>query len=250
MNTNTIKATWMIYINHEKKAVFLHIPKTGGSYIGPTLVKYYGFTSFLDLIAYRRPDHDTICRTAYLPQVKTGNILYDYCLFNKIIGLMVYCSTSEYFNHKMNMTEEKWKTYTKFCFVRNPYARLVSGWKHFNTVFHRSVSLLDYVKISNPMHSTTDIEYGHVFMSQKRQMQDILGQCGVDIIGRFEHLEEDLCAVLRCLGFTTIHHPVKRVNVSNDSGSHELILDSAVIRFINRLFVDDFETFHYQMVSI
>jgi hypothetical protein len=100
------------------------------------------------------------------------------------------------------------------------------------------------------MHSTTDIEYGHVFMSQKRQMQDILGQCGVDIIGRFEHLEEDLCAVLRCLGFTTIHHPVKRVNVSNDSGSHELILDSAVIRFINRLFVDDFETFHYQMVSI
>ena len=40
----------MIYINHEKKAIFIHIPKTGGSYIGPTLVRYYGFLSYLDLI--------------------------------------------------------------------------------------------------------------------------------------------------------------------------------------------------------
>ena len=239
----------MIYINHDKKAIFLHIPKTGGSYIGPTLVQYYGFISYLELITYRRPDHNTVCRTNYFPNKLTGNMLYDYCLFNKLLGLMVYCTTSEYFNAKMNMDEEKWNSYTKFCFVRNPYTRLVSGWKHFNTIFKRKTPLSDYVNVVNPMKHTSDIEYGHVFMSQKRHMQNIIGQCGVNIIGRFEHLEEDLKGILQSLGFEDIAHPIKYVNVSNDTGAEDLFLDSEVVRNINRLFADDFETFHYVMVQ-
>ena len=88
----------MIYINHEKKAIFIHIPKTGGTYIGPTLEKYYGFKSYLSLIHRRRPDHNIICNVRNFRKILTGNKSYDNSFFNKMCGLLVYCKTSDFLN--------------------------------------------------------------------------------------------------------------------------------------------------------
>ena len=98
--------------------------------------------------------------------------------------------------------------------------------------------------------SVSDIEYGHIFMSQKRQIEDLSGECGVDIIGRFEYLEDDLRCILNHLGFTKIIHPIKRLNVSNTEGAQDLLLDKRTISLLNQLFLDDFETFHYEMLNV
>lgn len=230
------------------RAIFIHIPKTGGTYIGPTLVKYYGFTSYLELITRRRPDHNIICNTLYYPHILTGNRIYDNSFFNKLIGIVEYCKTSDYLNKAMNMDEYKWNSYLKFCFIRNPYDRLLSGWKHINIILKKETNFYEY--ISQNKYNVSDVEYGHTFMSQCIQIQNKDGTCGVDIIGKFETLEEDLCNILYTIGFTKIVHiPIKK-NVSNISGTNVIALERKTIKKINELLSDDFSTFHYKKMDI
>jgi len=236
----------MIYINHDKKAIFIHIPKTGGSYIGPQLVKHYGFTSYLKMLLKRRPDHNEICQTDKFKTVLTNLKAYDTTFFNKLIGIIVYCKTSEYINNICNMDEEKWKTYTKFCFVRNPYDRVLSGWAHMKSIYTHCLPFDPY--ISQNKYEVTDIEYGHVFMSQKTQIQDVDGTCGVDIIGRFENLENDFRQILKTIGFDNIVHTPKKVNYTKKYKNDKIALKPISIKKINTLFEDDLTTFHYKRI--
>jgi hypothetical protein len=83
-------------------------------------------------------------------------------------------------------------------------------------------------------------------MSQKIQIQDENGECGVDIIGRFEYLEDDLRTILNLLGFNKIIHHIEYLNVSNKSGAEDVLLERKTVQKLNQLFADDFEMFHYQ----
>jgi hypothetical protein len=83
-------------------------------------------------------------------------------------------------------------------------------------------------------------------MNQKTQIQNEDGTCGMDIIGKFENLEEDFIKILHQLGFAKIVHKVKKVNVSNKEASETLTLDIKTIRRLNEICKEDIEIFHYK----
>jgi hypothetical protein len=142
------------------------------------------------------------------------------------------------------MDSEKWKTYTIFCFIRHPYERCLSGWKHIKATLPNILPFETYLMQNK--NNVTDIEYAHVFMSQKNQIQDVDGSCGVDIIGRFEYLEDDFRYILRALGFPYIIHTPKKINYSEKNNSETISLTVGSIYRLNTLFEDDLSTFHYK----
>jgi hypothetical protein len=240
----------MIYINHAKKAIYIHIPKTAGTYIGKMLVTHYGFISYLDMLLNKRKDHDIFCKSYRYKKVLTNNTLYDNSYFNKYAGLLTYCKTSKDINKALNMDEEKWETYFKFCFIRNPYDRALSGWKHFDTVFELKGDFYNYISRHPIEDAVSDIEYGHIFMSQKRQIEDVDGTCGVDAIGKFETLEEDFVKILQKMGFHRVLHIPKKINVSNKDNAETILLETKTIKRLNELFEDDLQCFHYKKLNV
>ena len=231
----------MIYINHDRRAVFVHVPKTGGSYVGPTLVQHYGFTCYLTTLLSRRPDHDHVCRVRDFPSALTPHEKYNNTFFNKWVGVLSYCQTSVEMSAAMGMTEEKWRTYTVYGFVRDPATRWLSGWCHMQRIglcAEDSAALLRRVFDARALTQVSDLVYGHVAMPQSLHLRSVFSQTP-RWLGRYEHLEQDLCAMLHHLGFTTrLHRPV-HVNVSNASARYEM--DARCEPLLRHWFADDYQ---------
>jgi len=219
----------MCSINHTKKAIFIHIPKNGGSYIAEILSKNYGFKNYY----LRRPDHAFFCGGI---DNSVGNHE------NKIHGTLIYYKTSPYINSIMNMNKEKWNTYFIFTFIRNPYDRIVSGWNYINKY------KIPFNAFLNLNMKANSFDYWHVFMTQSRHLIDLNGKINVNYIGKFESLEDDLNIVLNKIGFTKITHKPFKKNSKSHKNYKEYYNDE-ILNKVNNLLKEDFGNLDYKILN-
>ncbi len=218
----------MCSINHDKKAIFIHIPKNGGSYIADILSKNYGFKNYY----LHRPDHERFCLGIDKSVDKHEN---------KVHGTLIYYKTSPHLNRIMGMNEEKWKSYFIFTFIRNPYDRIVSGWNYVN---NWNTPFKNYININ---YGTNAYDYWHVFMTQSRHIIDTNGKINAGFIGKFENLENDLKEVLLKIGFNRIIHvPFKKNSKKHDNYLTYYKNDEKDI--VYKLMKEDFDNFDYEVM--
>ena len=210
----------MCSINHDLKAIFIHIPKTAGTYLADILHTHYGFKKYY----MTRPDHLQFCGKMD-GSVKSHE--------NFIHGTLMYYKTSPYCNAKMGMTPEKWDQYYKFCFIRNPYDKIVSGWNYV-------APKIPFAKFLQKPNQKSCWDYWHVFMSQTRHIIDEKGKIGVDFIGRFEYLEEDLQKILHHLQLIP-KHPTEKKKNSRKHHPYPAYYNTNVLHLVNQLLKEDFQ---------
>jgi hypothetical protein len=219
----------MCSINHEKKAIFIHIPKNGGSYIADILSKNYGFKNYY----LHRPDHKLFC-------LGKDNSVDKH--ENKIHGTLIYYKTSSYINQIMGMNENKWNNYYIFSFIRNPYDRIVSGWNYCNK---NNISFNNYIHLENKVNS---YDYWHIFMSQSRHLIGNKGKININYIGKFENLENDLKIILNNIGINYNNHISFKKN-SKKHNNYKTYYNNEILEQINIILKEDLENFDYKIIS-
>jgi hypothetical protein len=120
---------------------------------------------------------------------------------------------------------------------------MISAWKHIKQIFPNILPFDEYIRQNK--YNVSNIEYGHIFMSQTIHIMNSSGKCGMNMFGRFEQLEEDLEIILNAIGIYRIIHNKKKIN---SSGNFNLKIDRKIIKIMNYLFADDLNNFHYEMV--
>ena len=195
-------------INHKHKFIFIHIPKTAGH----SIERAFGAWTGKDKINYgigmdsirRRP-----IQHYNLAQLERYNFI--------------------------SPTENS--TYFKFCFVRNPYSRIVSAWKYLKvqkwSKVSEDTSFKKFVKkYKKNLHAKTHCHWTHTN-----------GVKNIDFIGRFENLQEDFNVICNKIGIPTKKLP--HINKTNHKHYTEYY-DDETREIVAKKYAKDIEYFGYK----
>ena len=198
-----------MYISHKHKAMFIHIPKTGGTSI-KTLLLQNNFTEFN---LHQSPDKSN------------DDITGEYRLGTALRA-------------KRGISDDIWNSYFKFTFVRSPYERMIS-----NYYFLSYNNIMPFNKFITHKLTTTD-HIWHSELSQSTHIYSKTNKLLVDYIGRFENLQEDFNIICNKIGLSHITLPHVNKSIYNKDNINEL-LNHDTKEIIYNKYIEDFNNFGY-----
>lgn len=238
-------------VSDKHKAIYIHIPKVAGTYIHTILIKYYDFVHLKNDKTVE--EHLEFIENTNLDELYDGRRK----IYNmRIKGLMRYMQDI--------LSDDKYKDYYKFTFVRNPYTRIISGWKYcLNNQSQYPAKYKDSVEnhyddyefdefLQNGPTNCSDFSYLHSFISQTDHLINSENKIDFQFIGKLENLKEDLLTVLKNLNITEFTHIDSKYgntakNYSMITKPNSFYLTPENISIINKLFEKDFINFNYPL---
>ena len=139
------------------------------------------------------------------------------------------------------LSDEIWETYFKFSFVRNPYDRFISLCFYHYKALNNSPDHLDQMlfNIANLPLETRPRQ----FRSQSKYLFDSEGSTPLDIIGRFESIQEDFDRI--CERLEIPQSDLQRVNTSSHNKYLSYYESNEFKDLIETRYQDDLNNFNY-----
>jgi len=211
-------------ISHERKYIFVHIPKTGGTSLAHALE---GKAKKTDILIGDTPK--AIKRRKRLKGKEASGRLWKHSKICDIYGLV---------------DQEQIEAYFVFTLVRNPWDRMVSyyHWLRIQKFDHPHVKLAQELEFSPFLNN---VGTRLVFQGQQSMtyVQDRQGANQCDLFLRLEHLAQDVEILEDAIGmrFGLIPHENK-----SDRGAYQAYYTEADAALIAQIFATDIAQFGYR----
>jgi hypothetical protein len=146
--------------------------------------------------------------------------------------------------------------YYKFCFVRNPWERVLSAYKYLESGGNQNRDLQTMHLIKAYGSFDAFVRYGlgeghfrnHLlFLPQSEFVVGPEQNIVVDFVGRFECLNRDFAAVAKRLGVSTIIGHINKSEKVNDVGLYKSNYSSSEsIEVVHQIYKQDVRIFDYK----
>ncbi len=227
-------------ISHKYKYIFLKTRKTAGTSIEISLSRFCGQD---DIITPIVPKDEAIRqKLGIFPQnydnyIRPLELGEEQLEDNHNLGVVQESRlTTKFWHHipanqiKQRIGEERWNSYFKFCFVRNPWDRAIS---RYYWSFHKVKSLDESLIRYNP-----NVNF-HIYT--------IDGKVTVDYIGKYESLMEDLAYVCEQLGIPFDKWlPRAKGDSRKDRRHYSEVMTKEQAEYIREKCAAEIELFDYQ----
>ena len=138
------------------------------------------------------------------------------------------------------MDPSRYARYFKFAIVRNPWERLLSEYRYVcgtpDHIRHFRVAPLSFAEFCRFQSTRSDAH-------QHLAVRDSSGQCGLDFVGRFESLVDDVNTVCSRLGIDVFAMPHINRTFADD---YAAAYDNRLRKFVADAWKQDIEIFNYR----
>jgi len=205
-------------IIHENKAIFIHIPKTAGTSVAHSLLtQILGYETTGNMLGLADELQERFC-VHYLQKHKQA---CDYI--------------------PDDISKERWNTYYKFAFVRNPWDRIVSEFTwlaqrrktHELLNFNNFIEYLEKCNAAKNMSLHTQTQWSFVSVNNQLVLNDIF---------RFEKIYEGIDSINKRLN---INLNLKKFNATTHKPYREYY-NAQTKKIIGKIYKKDIEMFGYE----
>jgi hypothetical protein len=210
-------------IINDLKAIYIHIPKNGGTTIGNIF-----------------HPNDII---QHLPTDSLGQTYSDY-LSDPKKHAAEHFTYNEYkdFIYNSNSNIKYWYVFT---FVRNPYSRVYSTWKFL--CYQKSINNPVFNNINNDILLSFEIFVNHLYNNNHKDFcidqTDYIQSNDCNFIGRYENFISDLSKLLYKFN---IHKDIPYLNkTSSDPNEYKKFVNKHIQNTIYSIYKEDFLEFDY-----